>query len=74
MSEPCKNLDGLMQFEREQFAQEIENYKYLESEKAGHDIGRHAAVNEFAKNHYFEWAKEKRQYFCTTMCQYKCGK
>ena len=36
---------------------EIMRYKWLESEKAGHDIGSHKATHEWINQHYDEWFK-----------------
>ena len=35
--------------------QEIESYKWIESEKRGHDIGWKRAVTEWQDRHYGEW-------------------
>src|SRR5271154_555986 len=35
--------------------QEIENYKWIESERRGHDIGWKHAVTEWQDRHYGEW-------------------
>jgi hypothetical protein len=34
---------------------EIMNYKWLESEKAGYDIGSHRATHEWINRHYDDW-------------------
>lgn len=35
--------------------EEIENYKWIESEKRGHDIGWKHAVTEWHDRHYGQW-------------------
>jgi hypothetical protein len=46
-------LAEIMQSQRE----EIERYKWIESAKAGHDIGRERAVREWMQNHFQEWKR-----------------
>ena len=44
--------------------QEIESYKWIESERRGHDIGWNHAVTEWHDRHYGEW---KEHVLTTTM-------
>jgi hypothetical protein len=44
---------------------EIMRYKWLESEKAGGDIGENRAANEWISKHYNDWFKfNYRRYMC----------
>jgi hypothetical protein len=40
---------------------EISKHKWLESEKAGHDIGFESAQKSWDKNHAQNWRKSKRK-------------
>jgi len=37
--------------------EEINRYKWIESEKSGYDIGEYKAAAEWIKKHYPEWFK-----------------
>lgn len=43
--------------EVEEVIQEIMVYKWLESEKAGYDIGQNRATEEWIERHYPDWLK-----------------
>jgi hypothetical protein len=43
----------------QQVRQEIERYKWIESEKAGHDIGFDKAADDWLKLHAKEWESKK---------------
>ena len=51
---PC-NPDDLTRF-NEEVIEEIKRHKWIESEKAGHDIGDRAAF-EWLERHYEEWLR-----------------
>jgi hypothetical protein len=38
---------------------EIERHKWLESEKAGHDIGGNRAAMDWLEHHYDQWKRNK---------------
>lgn len=43
--------------------EEILRYKWLESEKRGHDIGMRSATREWIENHYDDWFEYNRERF-----------
>ncbi len=46
-----------LQTESKDVMLEIEQYKWLESEKTGNDIGFHNAAQQWITSHYDEWFK-----------------
>ena len=38
---------------------EIERHKWLESEKAGYDIGGNKAARDWIEHHYEDWSRHK---------------
>lgn len=41
--------------------EEIMKHKWIESEKAGHDVGFEFAIKDWMKNHRENWLKERRK-------------
>lgn len=41
--------------------EEIMKHKWIESEKAGHDVGFEFAITDWMKNHRENWLKSKRE-------------
>ena len=39
---------------------EVEKYKWIESEKAGHDIGWERAIAEWLEKHFPDWERNQR--------------
>ncbi|MBN1403564.1 MAG: hypothetical protein JW942_03735 [Opitutales bacterium] len=46
--------------------QEIMRHKWLESEKAGQDIGFERALLDWIRNHRDSWRRSRREQQCTT--------
>ncbi len=56
--EPVKNLSLYREFQAER--DEILRHKWLESEKAGHDIGFENALIDWIMNHRSGWRKSRQ--------------
>lgn len=41
--------------------EEIMKHKWIESEKAGHDVGFEFAITDWMKNHRENWLKARRE-------------
>lgn len=41
--------------------EEISKHKWIESEKAGHDVGFEFAITDWVKNHRQNWIKSRRK-------------
>ena len=52
--------DPLAEFDRST-AEEIKKYKWIESEKAGRDIGWERAQQEWLQNHFPAWKQQRWQ-------------
>lgn len=56
MTRRHRNLDPLAEILRSH-QQEIEKYKWIESEKAGRDIGTERATREWMQKHFPAWKR-----------------
>ncbi len=54
MTQRTRKLDPLAEIVRSQ-REEIKKYKWIESEKAGRDIGWERATREWMQKHFPEW-------------------
>lgn len=54
--EKILNLEKLNQ----KAVEEINRYKWIESEKKGHDIGDYTAAKEWIVNYYARWLEDHR--------------
>ena len=50
--------DVSLKAENEAVIEEIKRYKWIESEKAGYDIGINRAFSEWIERHYENWKKD----------------
>lgn len=41
--------------------EEIMKHKWIESEKAGHDVGFEFAIKDWLKNHRLNWIKSRQE-------------
>jgi hypothetical protein len=54
MTQRTRKLDPLAEIVRSQ-REEIKKYKWIESEKIGHDIGWERATREWMQKHFPQW-------------------
>ncbi len=55
-----RKTDPLAEIERSQ-REEIEKYKWIESQKAGRDIGWERAQREWLHKHFTDWKRDRWQ-------------
>ncbi len=60
MTNRYRNTDPLAAMDRSQ-QEEIEKYKWIESEKAGNDIGWERAAREWLDRHFPAWKQDNWQ-------------
>ena len=58
MQEHTENT-GVFANRMREIISEIERHKWLESEKAGHDIGGNRAAIDWLNRHYDKWKRSK---------------
>lgn len=59
-----KKIQGKIQNVYKEFLnmrEEISKHKWIESEKAGHDVGFEFAITDWVKNHRQNWIKSRRK-------------
>jgi hypothetical protein len=56
MNKRTRKQDPLVEIVRSQ-QEEIKKYKWIESEKRGHDIGWERATREWMQQHFPEWKR-----------------
>jgi hypothetical protein len=56
MKQQIQKTDPLVEILQSQ-QEEIKKYKWIESEKAGHDIGWECAAHEWSHKHFPEWKR-----------------
>ncbi len=67
----CPYFEAYMKEQKEDLVEEINKYKYLESEKEGRDIGWRAAQSGFLLKHFFGWREAFRIKYCENTCERK---
>lgn len=48
--------------EFQEMREEIMKHKWIESEKAGHDVGFEFAITDWMKNHRKNWIKSRKEF------------
>lgn len=54
-----KETKGVFAWRMKEIILEIERHKWIESEKAGHDIGGNRAALDWLERHYDKWKRAK---------------
>ena len=67
----CKKFKELMRWQGERMRESLDEAKWLLSEKAGRDVGPHAAAEDFHERHLFRCAEDWRERYCGAICDHR---
>ena len=65
----CRCFNEYMAEARARLVRAVEENKWYLSERAGHDVGYQAAVDDFLNRHFDRFARELRLSFCLVQCK-----
>lgn len=67
----CERFKELMDWQAARMKEAIDEAKWYLSERAGRDVGSHAAAKDFDKRHLFRCAADWREHYCGAICEHR---